>query len=69
MNDDLLTSTAAAIMTPAPRTIRAQALAAEAVAVMSEREITNLFVVDEDAGDGRPVGILHMHDCLKAGVV
>ena len=69
MNDDLRALTASAVMTPGPRTIRAQALAAEAVAVMSEHEITNLFVVDEAAGDGVPVGILHMHDCLKAGVV
>ena len=69
MNDDLLALTASAVMTPGPRTIRAQALAAEAVAVMSEHEITNLFVVDEQAGDDAPVGILHMHDCLKAGVV
>ncbi|MCG8546267.1 MAG: KpsF/GutQ family sugar-phosphate isomerase [Alphaproteobacteria bacterium] len=69
MNDDLLALTASAVMTPGPRTIRAQALAAEAVAVMSEHEITNLFVVDEAAGGGVPVGILHMHDCLKAGVV
>ena len=69
MNEDLLALTASAVMTPGPRTIRAQAMAAEAVAVMSEHEITNLFVVDEDAPGDAPVGILHMHDCLRAGVV
>ena len=31
---------------------------------MNSNTITNLFVVE----DGRPVGILHIHDCLRAGV-
>ena len=39
--------------------------AERAVAVMDERKITCLFAVKE----GRPVGILHIHDCLRAGVV
>lgn len=52
------------VMTEAPVTIRSKALAAEALAVMNERSITALFVVD-----GREtVGILHIHDCLRAGV-
>ena len=54
-------------MTTAPRTIRPQALAAEALAVMNEKSITNLFVVNE--ATGAPVGVLHVHDCLRAGVV
>jgi arabinose-5-phosphate isomerase len=66
MAPDLLAQTAATVMTPAPKTIRPQALAAEALALMnmSERPFTALFVVEED----RPVGIVHMHDCLRAGV-
>jgi arabinose-5-phosphate isomerase len=32
---------------------------------MNRSAITSLFVVD---GDGRPLGFLHMHDCLRAGV-
>ena len=68
MDSGLLTRKAGDVMTPAPQTIRPQALAAEAVALMSQREITSLFVVDR-AGPGETlVGILHMHDCLKAGV-
>ena len=53
-------------MTRGPRTIRAQALAAEALALMNEREprITSLFVVDGE----RPAGLVHVHDCLRAGV-
>jgi arabinose-5-phosphate isomerase len=31
---------------------------------MNERKITSLFVVE----DGRPAGILHIHDCLRAGI-
>ncbi len=52
------------VMTAKPKTIRPQALAAEALGVMNEKKITSLFVVE----DGRPVGIIHIHDCLRAGV-
>ena len=61
----LLGQTAGAVMTRNPKTIRPQALAAEAVAAMNAGKITGLFVVEA----GRPVGILHIHDCLRAGVV
>jgi arabinose-5-phosphate isomerase len=64
MADSLLSRTAAEIMTENPATIRGQALGAEALAVMNERSITSLFVME----DGRPVGILHIHDCLRAGI-
>jgi arabinose-5-phosphate isomerase len=66
--EGLIGLTAGAIMTPNPRTIGPDALAEEAVAVMNECKITCLFVVDP-AGSGRVVGILHIHDCLRAGVV
>jgi arabinose-5-phosphate isomerase len=52
------------VMTGGPTTIRPQALAAEAVAIMNDRAITSLFVIEND----RPIGILHIHDCLRAGV-
>jgi arabinose-5-phosphate isomerase len=65
MSPALLEMTAAEVMTRAPQTIRPEALAAEAVAVMNHRSITSLFVVS----DGKPRGILHIHDCLRAGVV
>lgn len=54
------------VMTRHPKTIRPQALAQEALAMMniSERPFTALFVVEA----GRPIGIIHMHDCLRAGV-
>ncbi|WP_415183471.1 KpsF/GutQ family sugar-phosphate isomerase [Phaeovulum sp.] len=66
--EGLLSHTAAEVMTHAPRTIEPGALAEKAVAAMNERKITSLFVVAPDAG-GVPCGILHIHDCLRAGVV
>ena len=66
MYDGLLDRTAGEVMTRNPQTIRPLALAAEAVALMNERQITNLFAIDE--GNGRPVGIVHIHDCLRAGI-
>ena len=64
MSDDFLTLTAESVMTPNPKTIRPDALASEALGFMTSRSITNLFVVDDE----RPVGIVHVHDCLRAGV-
>ncbi len=64
MSPGLLDLRAAEVMTRAPKTIGVDALASEAVGLMNSNAITNLFVVE----DGRPVGILHIHDCLRAGV-
>jgi arabinose-5-phosphate isomerase len=61
---NLLARKTAEVMTRGPRTIGPDALAAEALHLMAGR-ITALFVVDEDQ---RPVGILHLHDLLRAGV-
>lgn len=63
--DGLLSHTAAEVMTRNPRTIPPDALAEAAVAVMNQFKITSLFVVADD----RPQGIIHIHDCLRAGVV
>ncbi len=65
MTPDLLGRTVHEVMTPEPRTIGSQALAAEALGIMNRQAITSLFVVD---ADDRPMGILHIHDCLRAGV-
>ena len=64
MGPGLLSLSAREVMTQHPRTIRADALAAEALGLMNQRKITSLFVLE----DGRPVGILHIHDCLRAGI-
>jgi arabinose-5-phosphate isomerase len=67
MGPDLLQRTVGEIMTRAPRTIGPDALAAEALHELNAgaRPITALFVVDRD---GCPIGILNVHDLLRAGV-
>lgn len=65
MNESLMEMDAKAVMTKSPVTIHAHALATEALAVMNSKSITSLFVVDEA---GKPVGIIHIHDCLRAGI-
>lgn len=64
MGANLLSKTVGEVMTRSPHTIRPKALAAEAIGLMNAKAITGLFVVEE----GRPVGILHIHDCLRVGV-
>ncbi|HVT23048.1 MAG TPA: KpsF/GutQ family sugar-phosphate isomerase [Rhizomicrobium sp.] len=65
MDRDLLDRRPLDIMTRGPKVIADDRLAAEALALMNENKITQLFVLDRS---GRPQGILHMHDCLRAGV-
>jgi len=67
MGPDLLSRRVGEVMTASPRTIGPEALAAEALHAMNARDrpITTLFVVD---AAGRPIGILHIHDLLRAGV-
>lgn len=67
MADDILRRPVWEIMTQAPRTIGPRALAVDALNEMNDTTrgvITALFVVT----DGKPVGALHLHDCLKAGI-
>ena len=66
--NDLFRRTSSEVMTRNPKWIEKEALAAEAVQKMEEYSITSLFVFHH-AGDKVPVGIIHLHDLLKAGVV
>ena len=66
--DGLLSLTAGQVMTKSPRTIAPDDLAEKAVAQMNDRKITCLFVVDP-AVPGLAIGIVHIHDCLRAGVI
>lgn len=61
---DLLAQHARTVMTANPKTVPPSMLAAEALRIMNAKAITTLFVVD----DGRPVGVLHVHDLLRSGV-
>lgn len=65
---DLLNRTVCEVMTRNPKWIEKDALAAKAVQRMEEYSITSLFVFN-NPGDKVPVGIIHLHDLLKAGVV
>jgi arabinose-5-phosphate isomerase len=64
---DVRTSVAADVMTRNPKVIAAEALAERALALMERHSITSLFILDETGR--RPVGVIHLHDLLKAGVV
>jgi arabinose-5-phosphate isomerase len=54
------------VATRAPKTIAAEELAAKALEVMEAWAITSLVAVDVDS---RPVGVVHMHDILRAKIV
>lgn len=62
---NLMERNAGEVATRGPRVVGPDMLAVEALAMMSENKITAVFAVDEAA---RPVGILHLHDCLRAGL-
>lgn len=64
MGPELMTRLTGDVMTAGGRFISPGALASEALGTMNSKAITTLFVVE----DGRPVGIVHIHDCLRAGV-
>ena len=67
MGPGLLSRSVQDVMNPSPRTISPDALAVDALRAMNAgpRPVTSLFVLDEDR---RPIGILHVHDLLRAGV-
>ena len=62
----LLSRNAAEVMTKNPRSIGPDALAETALAEMQSRRITSLFVVSDE---GRPLGLIHIHDFLRSGLV
>jgi len=64
MGPDLVASTVDTVMSRSPRTVLPDHLAAAAMSEMQGREITALFVVE----NGRPVGLVHIHDLLKLGI-
>lgn len=67
MSPDLVNLKAGQVMTRSPVSISPDILAAEALNIMNndKKPVTSLFVVQM----GKPVGILHVHDCLRAGVM
>ena len=64
MGTDLLHKTVDDIMNRTPKTVTSTMLVSEALNFLNEKKITSLFVVDEAI----PVGVVHVHDFLRAGV-
>ena len=67
LGPDILHKTAQDVMTKNPKTIAPDVLAVEALNTMNNtgKGITQLFVIQDE----KPIGIIHMHDCLRAGVM
>jgi arabinose-5-phosphate isomerase len=63
---DLRSLTAREVMHPGPRTVRADALAAEAAAIMEQHRITSVLVVDEH---DKLVGAVNSNDLMRAKVI
>ncbi|DAB23873.1 TPA: KpsF/GutQ family sugar-phosphate isomerase, partial [Candidatus Gastranaerophilales bacterium HUM_22] len=64
LSAQILSEKAADLMTRNPKTIAPEAMTAEALKIMHDKKITNLFVVD----NLKPVGVIHIHDLLNNGV-
>jgi len=64
MSSDITGRKVEEIMTQNPKTAKENELASAALSTMEERAITNLFVLN----DKKPVGVIHIHDILRAGV-
>ena len=65
LSSDILEKKACDVMTVNPKVISPDAMASEAVKLMHEKKITNIFAVE----NGKPVGVIHIHDCIDSGVV
>lgn len=65
MGENLLSQSIDNIMTATPLTIESNIMATKAVSLMQEKSITALVVVEGQ----KPVGVIHIHDCLQAGVI
>ena len=64
MENDILAMTAAEVMTTGPKTVADDILAAQVLGMMNDNKITCVFVVR----DGKPLGIVHIHDVLRIGL-
>ena len=62
---DIMSLTAADIMTRKPKTIHVKTLAVDALQMMKDHQITNIFVVDDEM---RYKGVIHIHDIIKEGI-
>jgi arabinose-5-phosphate isomerase len=63
---DPMNATAAEAMTPKPKTISADEMAVTALNLMEKHKITCLLTIDDQ---GRPTGIVHLHDILRSKII
>ena len=63
--EGLMTKCCDDIMTPNPHVVTKEILASSALSLMNKKEISSVFVVDKK---NKILGVLHIHDCLRAGV-
>jgi arabinose-5-phosphate isomerase len=68
MERSLLDRTARDVMSRNPKTVPPSMLAAEALAIMNDKGISRLFVVEPNDKSKKPLGIVHLYDCLRAGL-
>ena len=64
LSAEILTKKAIDLMTKNPKTISKDTMAAEAMKIMHDKKITNIFVIE----DKKPIGVIHIHDLLNNGV-
>jgi arabinose-5-phosphate isomerase len=65
-SDDIMSLKVAEVMTRNPKTIDRESLAVKAAQLMEDHRVTSLLVIDREK---KPVGIIHLHDIMKAGVI
>lgn len=65
LNAEILNKKAVDLMTKSPKTVSKNIMASEAMKIMNEKKITNIFVIE----DNKPIGVIHIHDLLNKGVV
>jgi arabinose-5-phosphate isomerase len=63
MRNDLLDQSVDEVMTRGPKTVRPDQLISETLEILNSMKVTALFAVD----GGKPVGVIHVHDLLRAG--
>lgn len=64
LNSDILNKKAIDVMTKNPKTISKSTMASEAIKIMHDKKITNIFVIEDE----KPIGVIHIHDLLNNGV-
>lgn len=64
--EDIMSLKVAEVMTRNPKTIDRESLAVKAAQLMEDFRVTSLLVIDKEK---KPVGIIHLHDIMKAGVI